>query len=276
VSRARSLALVVGVALVSGVACKRDRTPQRTAVNKPQRTAPPKRGTPTIAGDPNPGRPLSEVFAGATWMRIAAATAADGSPEVVDPPRLSTEDGHFGRTVLAIKRAAFGKHVVKQGESAAIPADELDDLELERASHVFLLGQARTCVAMADVTRAIVLDAYGRELELRHSLVGCGPGPHAPVGFVAERVPIQLGWVPAQCDEDPRWDVAEEAVAQTIEAPARVGVIVFGDEPVVHVLAGDDALHLAIASERGGPIVRSIADLDARTVAIDCAAAIPR
>jgi hypothetical protein len=267
----RALALVLLASLVPGLACKRDRTPQRTAVNKPQRTATPKPGTPVIGGDPNPGRPLSEIFANATWMRIAAASAPDGSPEVVDPPRLAAEDGHFGRSVLAIKRAAFGTHVVKQGESAPIPADALDDLELERATHVFLLGQARTCVAMADVSRVVVLDAFGRELELRHALVGCGPGPHAPVGFVTERVPIQLGWVPAQCDDDPRWAAAEEAVARNVEAPARVGVIVFGEEPVVHVLAGDDALHLAIATERGGPIVRSIADLEARTVAVECA-----
>ena len=263
-------ALVLAAMLLPGLACKRDRTPPRTGVKTPQRTATPKTGTPTIAGDPSPGRPLSEVFANATWMRIAAGTASDGAPEVVDPPRLSTEDGHFGRSVLAIKRAAFGKHVVKQGESAPIPADDLEDLELERASHVFLVGEARTCVAMAGVTRVVVLDAFGRELELRHALDGCGPGPHAPVGFVAERVPIQLGWIAASCAEDPRWTVAEEAVAQSVESPTRVGTIVFGEEPVVHVLAGDDALHLAIATERGGPILRSIADLEARAVGIEC------
>jgi hypothetical protein len=203
-------------------------------------------------------------------MRIAAGTAADGSPEVVDPPRVSTEDGHFGRTVLAIKRAAFGKHVVRQGESAAITDRALQDLELERASHVFLVGEGRTCVATAGVTRAVVLDAFGRELELRHALVGCGPGPHAPVGFVAERVPIQLGWIAASCADDQGWSVAEEAVARSVDVPARVGIIVFGEEPVVHVLAGDDALHLAIASERGGPIVRNIPDLEARALALEC------
>ena len=271
-SRTGALVLVVGAALVSAPACKRDGTPQRTATNKPQRTATNKPGTPTIAGDPNPGRPLSEVFANATWMRIAADTGPGGAPEVVDPPRVSTEDGHFGRKVLAIKRAAFGDHVVKQGESAPIPADDLDDLELERATHVFLVGQGRTCVAVAGVTRVVVLDAFGRELELRHALDGCGPGPHAPVGFIAERVPIQLGWVPADCDDDPRWTAAEEAVAASVEGSTRVGVIVFGVDPVVHVLASDDALHLAIASERGGPIVRNIPDRDARALGLECTA----
>lgn len=258
------------LALALPGACNRDRSPQRTATPKPQRTATKRPGTPTIAGDPLPGPPLSEVFAHAVWLRVDPGSGPDGAPEVVDPPRVSTEDGHFGRRVLALKRAAFGTHVVRRGESRAIDVDDLEDLDIERASHVYLLGPARTCVAVADTARVVVLDDHGRELELRHAIVGCGPGPHAPFGIVAERIPMQLGWVPARCDEAAHWTAAEAAVARDAEAPARVGTLVLGNAIVAHVFASDVALHVAIATERGGPIVRSLVDIDASSIGIAC------
>jgi hypothetical protein len=266
-----SSALLLGLALVlPGASCNRDRTPQRTATPKPQRTATPKPGTPTIAGDPLPGPPLSEVFANATWLRVDPASGPNGAAELVDPPRVSTQDGRFGKIVLALKRAAFGTHVVRRGEVGPIDVDDLDDLDVERASHVYLFGPARTCVAVTTTTRAVVLDDFGRELELRHLLEGCGPGPHAPLGLVAERVPMQLGWVPASCDDDARWAAAETAVAREVDAPTRVGTLTLGNDVVAHVLASDETLHVAIAAERGGPIVRSIIDIDARAVGIAC------
>jgi hypothetical protein len=258
VTFARVLGIAAVLALGLGLSCKRDKTtPQRTKSKVAQRTATRTPGFP-MAGDPTPGPPLSEVFANATWLCVDPGASPNGEPEVVDPPLVSTEDGAYGQRVLAVKRAAFRRRVVKPGDSAPIDDDDFEDLELHRESHVILVGEARICVATPGVTRAIALDGGGHELQLRHALVGCGPGPHAPIGLVAERVPYQLGWVPATCD-DP-------------DAPARVGKLVFGEDALVHVFAGDDGLHLAIAAERGGPIVRSVADIDARAVAIACEA----
>jgi hypothetical protein len=271
VIRLSAVALVVALGAIGP--CKGDTTPpQRTATKRPQRTPPGKTGQ-LLAGDPRPAPPLSEVFASAAWVRVDPPASAEDEPEMVDPPLFSGDDGKFGRRVLAIKRAAFGQHVVREGESGPIAADELPELGIERASHVWLVGSARTCVAMAGNSRAVVLDAFGRELELRHALHGCGAGPYAPLGIVAEGVPIQLGWLPARCDEDERWTAAEAAVARTVDAPSRVGAFVLGDDAVMHVLAGDDALHLAIAAERGAPVVRSVTHIDARAIGVRCAPA---
>jgi hypothetical protein len=266
-----TLRLALALALALTGACKRDGTrsgAERPRAKVPQRTATSPQGHPTIAGDPTPSRPLSEVFANAKWLRVAAPDSASGEPEVVDPPLVADDDGRFGRRVLAIKRAAFGAHVVREGDSAALDGDDVDELGLERPTHVYLVGAVRPCVATVGSTRAIVLDAFGRELELRHTMTGCGAGPHAPIGFVVERVPLQLGWTAARCDDDDaRWTAAEAAVARTVESPARVGVVSFGEEPVLHVFAGTDALHVAIAAETGGPIVRRIPDRDAAALA---------
>lgn len=273
---------LVALAVALAGACKKDTTaPQRTKSKVLQRTATKKGGWPytggwPVAGDPTPGPPLSEVFANAKWFSIDPGAGPDGMPEVVEPPLVSTQDGAYGQRVLAIKRAAFRRRVVKPGDSAPLDDDAIDDLDLEPPPHVFVVGP-RPCVATPGITRVIVLDAFGRELQLRHAMVGCGPGPHAPIGFAAERIPFQIAWVPATCDDhDEGWHKAEVAIGHTVEAPARVGKIVFGESPIVHVLAGDDAFHLAITAERGGPIVRHVEDLDPRAVSIACEHAAPQ
>jgi hypothetical protein len=224
-----------------------------------------------MAGDPRPGPPLAEVLAGATWLRVDPPVGPDASPELVDPPRLASEDGHFGQHVLKLKRAAFGTHVVRRDESGPIDEREMKELEIDRPPAVVLVGPGRTCVATPGNSRVVVLDDFGRELELRHELTGCGPGPHAPLGLLAERIPIQLAWIAARCsDAAAEWTKAVEALGPDVEAPLRVGRFVFGKDTAVHVLASQGALHLVIATEKGAPRVLHLDDETALDLGVVC------
>jgi hypothetical protein len=214
---------------------------------KPQRTAVPKRGQ-MIAGNPLPAPELADLFARAKLVPIADAVdgkwvGVDASGETLwmGPMIDRLDDGDSGRVALAIRRAAFGRHVPRLGEQAELADDDelVDAGYADERRLVLLIGPDIQCIAARGRARVIAEVAGGHVLDLRWPLEGCGSGPWAPIGLLVDEQPAQLRWRVAECPNPAAIANAwSQAHPTTDEHWSELGALVIGDEP--HVLVGHD------------------------------------
>lgn len=202
--------LVVLVALAGcGLLDRGKSKPKRVATPKPLRVGPAAKAG-DLAADPTPAPTTAQILAEGGLAGISDGTGAliadDGavSGEIVWLAATldrGTNDEQ-GRTLIRIRRAAFGVHVPRVGDRREIAQDVLEDRGLGiDASAVALVGEGGVCLAQRGKPIVTALDVGGHRLDIRWPLLGCPPGPWAPIGFVAYRVSPTLRWVPPQCDE---------------------------------------------------------------------------
>jgi hypothetical protein len=261
-------------ALFVVVACDKQK-PQRTAVpSKPQRIAVPKRGSASIAGNPLPEPELVDMFSNATLVPIADAvldawSGVDTGGETlwIGPMIDRLEDGHEGRTALAIRRAAFGRRVPAAGERADIDDDPLLDAGYaDERRLVVLIGPESQCIAARGQAQLIAEVAGGHVLDLRWRLEGCGGGPWAPIGLLVDRQPTSLRWRGAACPEPEPIAKAWASARPEREGWTELGALVIGDEP--HALVGHDGVRgvvLVAPKEKAGAWTTLIFDAEGLT-----------
>lgn len=235
------LALVAGCGLLNKSRSK----PKRVATPTPVRVGPLPKGV-VIAADPTPTptgiQVLSEGFlAGISdgtgaWLDDEGAKAGEVAWLTATLDR--NTDAEQARLLVRIRRAAFGVHIPRAGERHEIDEDVLEDRGLGiNASAVALLGPEGPCVAQRGPAVVTALDTGGHRIDIRWPLVGCGPGPWAPVGIIAQRVPVTLRWTPPQCevtDEDrDAWSLVDN------DAITRLGVL--RDDTAIVGLIGQGA-----------------------------------
>lgn len=237
------LVLVLGCGLFN-----RDRS-------KPKRTATPPKGLrtpssprgPMLAADPTPAPTL------ATLLREGGLVGvSDGIGGIVDDDGAHAgevawlvatltrgADDDEARTLIKIRRAAFGTHVPAAGDRGVLDDDVLDDRGLGiDAAGVALVGSEGPCLARRGPAVVTALEVGGHAIDVRWPLLDCGPGPWAPLGLVAARIPTSFRWDPPRCDdEDP---AVLEAWASTDAGDAtRLGAL--RDGRMLVGLVGHDA-----------------------------------
>lgn len=295
------MARVAALALVAVVACDKQRAAQQVvdavaSSTRPPRTAPKSNdlvGGMLVAGDPSPVPAASELLAKAKLVGIGGGADAwlfddampDDNPGWIGPRIDRAGGSKAGRDQLALRRAAFASHVPAIGARG-----DLDDRELaERgvkagADLVALVGPERSCIAGRGTPFVQSVDLGGHVLDVRWRLDGCGEGPWAPVGFVTDRMPAALRWVPYACEPDDataRWQdpavgagVIRLGAIWQLEAP--IALIGVDDDGGVVWIVGDDGLQPARRFATGDTVPRRIDCGDAPATApadIDDAAA---
>lgn len=241
-SAAVLLSLVAGCGLFPQQRTK----PRRAKSTKPTRVAPAARG-PGGASIPERAPSTAEVLAGGLLAGISDASNgllvdASARPGQVAwlGAELGREDAETARTLVIVRRAAFGVHVPAAGERRPIDDDVLEDRGLGiDTSAIALLGPRGPCPTRRGPPVVTAVDLGGHTLDVRWPLLDCGPGPWAPLGLMAVGIPTTLRWDPPRCDGT---DPAEAAWASTGSTGARLGALWDGESLVA--LIGDGVLWL--------------------------------
>ncbi|MBC7978187.1 MAG: hypothetical protein H7138_24650 [Myxococcales bacterium] len=240
-------------------------SPGESAVQSARRLAGlPKRGGMQFAGDPTTPPPVAETLAGARLIPVADGLGsawqepfAGDETFWIGPVIDRLDDGDSGRKALAVRRAGFRHHVPAAGEVAEVDDDTLLDAGYaDTQRDLVLIGPERQCVAGRGTARVIATVVGGHVLDLRWPLLGCGHGPWAPIGLVAERMPVQLRWRASTCPEPETiadaWSIARPGGPEA--GWTELGALVIGDE--AYAVIGHDGERgvMLIAPEKpGGP-----------------------
>jgi len=251
----RGVLLVLVLWAGCGLLNKSRSKPKRVATSRPLRVAPLPKG-PGLAADPTPAPTGIQVLTEGLLAGISDGTGAWLDDEGAKQGEVAwltatldrSTDSEQARLLVRIRRAAFGVHIPRMGERGEIDDDVLDDRGLDiDASAVALLGPDGPCLAQRGRAVVTALDTGGHRIDIRWPLVGCGPGPWAPLGIIAQRVPTTLRWTPPQCevtDEDrDAWSLVEN------DSITRLGVLRDGDAVVGLVGQGAGGNWLWIADE---------------------------
>ena len=132
--------------------------------------------------------------------------------------------GESVRTWQALRRLAFDRVAPTPGQAAPVPAAEVEALGLTPpAAAVWLVGPRGTC-------RATVGDPQvGSDLGAPDTLVvgyrldGCEGRQWAQIGIVADAIPVDFRWIPAQDAADmtfARSEAWDDPLAPLVEPPA--------------------------------------------------------
>jgi hypothetical protein len=224
ITRAGALGLTGVVVLASLAGCgaastaaRRSRAALERAATRapgggPQRT-PPRSRRP--AEPPVVSRPIPEVLGEGTWVAIMDASSGLVVDEIDAPDpvawigvRLDRSDAAAARTLLRVRRAAFGVHVPRAGERREVPLDVLEERGLAiDTDTIVLFGPDSICPARRGAAMVTAIDDGGHALDVRWRLEGCPTGPWAPFGLSAPGIPTTLRWVAPDCastaDDDP-------------------------------------------------------------------------
>jgi hypothetical protein len=248
------LVLVVALAAGCGLFPKRGK-PKRVATPKAKRVGPEKKGL-DLAADPLPTPTVAQILESGLLVGISDGVASvlddEGAKEgEVAWLTASLErggDDERARTLLKIRRAAFGVHIPRAGERHEVEDDVLEDRGLGiDASAVALIGPDGPCLARRGKPVVTALETGGHRLDIRWPLEGCGPGPWAPIGIVAQRIPTTLRWTPPTCEETDDARDAWSVIAD--DSITRLGVLRDGTALVGLVGQAHDGNWLWIADQ---------------------------
>lgn len=240
------------VALVFLLSCgsfNRSRaTARRVAPRAALRVPPAARGL-DLAADPTPAPTAAMIFGEGLLAGISDGEGATIDDQAARPGEVAWltarlergGDDREARTLLAIRRAAFGAHVPASAERRELDNDVLEDRGMGiDADAIALVGPNGPCLARRAPAVVTALSTGGHSLDVRWPLLDCGPGPWAPVGVAAHRIPTTLRWVPPQCDERP--EIREAWASAGAPEAGRLGAIWDGDALVA--LVGEGTLWL--------------------------------
>jgi hypothetical protein len=249
VTRVRLACLAVALVLGCGLFNRnRDRKPQRVAPKIALRVPPAARG-PGLASIPEQARPTAEILGEGVLVGIR-----DGVSEVLDDPAaiagevawlgpvLTRDREDDARTLVVVRRAAFGVHVPAAGERHGVDDDVLRDRGLGVDFDVVaLIGPDRPCLTARQAPVVTAMEVGGHVLDVRWPLADCGPGPWAPVGLVAAGISRMLRWEAPACDEP------EDIRAAWANAgdPATTHLGVLRDGEAIVALLGEGTLWIA-------------------------------
>jgi len=125
-----------------------------------------------------------------------------------------------------LRRLAFGR-VPPTPEAVPVAAAELEALDLRPpAETVWLVGPRGTCRAAVGPPLVAAYAVAGRDQEILavgYRLEGCPAQPWAPVGIVADAIPVDFRWVPAETSTDvvlPLGRPWDDPLAAVLEDPA--------------------------------------------------------
>lgn len=131
--------------------------------------------------------------------------------------------GPATRTWQQLRRLAFGRATPEPNRGVEIPAEEVQALGLQPpATSVWLVGPRGTCRASVG---APVVGTYPGAVDtvvVGYRLDACPDQPWAQIGIIADTIPVDFRWVPAQSRVDltlvrpARWD---DPLADLVEPP---------------------------------------------------------
>lgn len=240
---------------------------ERAGKQAPRRTPPPSRRPPEIQ---LVQRPIPDVLGEGTWVAIVDADSdlvvdEIGAPDAIAwlGARLDRRDAASARTLVVVRRAAFGVHVPLAGERATVSLDVLEDRGLAiDTDTIVLFGAATMCPARRGAAIVTAIDDGGHTLDVRWQLEGCPAGPWAPFGLSAPGIPTSLRWVPPSCDQ-----------GEIEDPPAGYGRLLVGerevarfDEGMVWIARDDSWVPRSIATAgavaRGCPTTEAAVPVD--------------
>ncbi len=169
----------------------------------------------------------------ARFVFIGGVTETDPSDHAL-PQMLVTEGpvliahhiesvGPSTSTWQRLRRLAFGR-VEPSVEAVTVPAAEVEALDLRPpTTRVWLVGPQGTC--QATVGDAVIGRYRGEHeiLAVGYRLEGCPQQPWAQIGIVADTIPVDFRWVPADPSVEsvfPHGQSWDDPLAAVIEPPA--------------------------------------------------------
>lgn len=203
-----------------------------SARGKPQRTPPPSRRPSELQII---ARPVPDVLGEGLWVAVMDADSSLVIDEIGAPDRvawlgarLDRSDAGSARTLVKVRRAAFGVHVPLAGERAKVSLDVLEERGIAiDTDTIVLFGETTICPAHRGDAIVTALDDGGHTLDVRWQLEGCPAGPWAPFGLSAPAIPTTLRWVPPSCEQ-----------TEPEDPPAGYGRLLVGELEVARFDAG--------------------------------------
>lgn len=132
-------------------------------------------------------------------------------------------EGPATRTWQQLRRLAFGRVTPEPGRAVEVAAAEVEALGLQPpATTVWLVGPRGTC---RTTVGAPVVGTYRGAADIvvvGYRLEGCPARSWAPIGIVADTIPVDFRWVPAEPRVDrtqPRPAAWDDPLATLVEPP---------------------------------------------------------
>lgn len=127
-------------------------------------------------------------------------------------------------TWQALRRLAFGRAAPERGRAVPVEAAEVEALGLQPpAETVWLVGPRGSCRATVGGPLVGAYDGALDTVMVGYRLDGCAGRAWAQVGIVADAIPVDFRWVPAEASPEVllphgrRWD---DPLASQVEPPA--------------------------------------------------------